>query len=293
MEQVDLIGRIAKEYSKYSKGQKRIARYILDHYDKAAYLTAGALGREVSVSESTVVRFAFSLGYNGYPHLQRHLQEIIKNKLNNVQRLGLMEGLPPEKVIDTALRMEIANLKVTREDLDIGTFMQAVHLIAEAKTVYIIGFRSSAPLAQFFAHYLGFILESPHLISRDVSDVYSQLIHTGPKDVVVGLGFPRYSNQTVKALRFARERGARIVSITDTVVSPLYELSDHCILARSEMNSFVDSLVAPLSIINSLIIMVGLEKKEMLAENFRIMEEAWSADDVYAYEPSIVGDENA
>ena len=245
-------------------------------------MTAGALGRKVGVSESTVVRFAYALGYSGYPKLQKHLQEIIKNKLTTVQRLNFMEGLPADKIIDTVLKMEITNLKATREELDIESIKDVVRYLVHARKIYVIGFRSSAPLAQFLTYYLSYIFENPQLITLGTSDIYSQLLHVTSEDVVIGLGFPRYSMQTVKGLQFARSRHAKIVTITDNRISPLYELADRCILTKSDMNSFVDSLVAPLSIINAIIIMAGLEKKQTLLENFSMMEQLWRENNTYA-----------
>lgn len=278
----DLLTRMEEEYKSFSKGQKAIASYIRENYDKAAFMTAGALGRKVGVSESTVVRFAYALGYKGYPKLQKHLQEIIKNKLTTVQRLNFMEGLPADQIIDTVLKMEIANLKATREELDIQSIKDVVHYLVHARKIYVIGFRSSAPLAQFLAYYLSYIFENPQLITLGTSDIYSQLLHVTREDVVIGLGFPRYSMQTVKGLQFARSRHAKIVTITDNIISPLYELADRCILTKSDMNSFVDSLVAPLSIINAIIIMAGLEKKQVLLENFSMLEQLWRENNTYA-----------
>ena len=244
MEKVNLLEKIRGQFPSYSKGQKAIAAYICENYDKAAFMTAGMLGKEVGVSESTVVRFAYALGYSGYPKLQKHLQEIIKNKLTNVQRLNLMEGLPAESVVNTVLKMEINNLKSTRQTVDVEVMKTVVKYILHADKIFVMGFRSSAPLAQFLVYYLSFIFENPQQITLGAMDIYSQLVHAGKNDVVIGLGFPRYSMQTVEGLKFARERGAKIVSITDNKLSPLYGVADACILARSEMNSFVDSLVA-------------------------------------------------
>lgn len=278
----ELLDYIQEEYPRFSKGQKVIAKYILENYDKAAFMTAGALGKQVGVSESTVVRFACALGYEGYPKLQKHLQEIIKNKLTTVQRLNIMEGMPTDKIVDTVLRMDISNLKTTRENLDIALFQQVAQYLIEARRIFVIGFRSSAPLAQFLVYYLSYIFESPQLVTLGTSDVYAQLVHVSSEDVVIGLGYPRYSSQTVDGIKFAKGRGAKIVTLTDNKISPLYELADICILTKSDMNSFVDSLVAPLSIINALIIMVGLEKKSYLLENFSIMEAVWREKNVYA-----------
>lgn len=282
MDNIDLLDKIKRDYSSFSKGQKAIASYISENYDKAAFMTAGALGRQVGVSESTVVRFAFVLGYDGYPKLQKHLQEIIKNKLTTVQRLNLMEGMDVDKIIDTVLRMEINNLKETRQELNTDMIKDVVNCLVNARKIFVVGFRSSAPLAEFLVYYLSYIFENLTLVTLGTSDIYSQLVHVTGEDVVIGLGFPRYSNQTVEGLRFAKTRGAKVVTITDNRTSPLYELADNCILTKSDMNSFVDSLVAPLSIINALIIMVGLERKDYLLENFSMMEQVWREKHVYA-----------
>lgn len=282
MDKLNLLERINSEYASYSKGQKAIALYISQNYDKAAFMTAGTLGKEVGVSESTVVRFAYALGYKGYPQLQKHLQEIIKNKLTNVQRLSLMEDLSPEAIIDTVLKMEINNLKTTRQMLDVEVINDVLNSIVKANRLFVIGFRSCAPLAQFLVYYLHFIFENPQLVTLGSVDIYSQLAPAGKGDVVIGMGFPRYSAQTVEALKFAKGRGATIVSITDNRLSPLYALADSCILTKSNINSFVDSLVAPLSMINALIIMLGVARKDDLIANFSVLEQIWSEKKTYA-----------
>ena len=282
MENFNVLEYLEREFDTFSKGQKVIATYMLNNYDKAAFMTAGALGKQVGVSESTVVRFACALGFEGYPKLQKHLQEIIKNKLTTVQRLNLMEGLSSEKIVDTVLKMDINNLKATRAHLDVALLERVVDYISEARKIYVIGFRSSAPLAQFLVYYLSYIFDNPHLITLGTSDIYAQLVNVSQEDVVIGLGFPRYSNQTVEGMKFAKSRHAKTVVMTDNSMSPLYELGDICILTKSDMNSFVDSLVAPLSIINALIIMLGLAKKDFLLENFSIMEQVWREKNVYA-----------
>ena len=271
-----------QELKSLSKCQRMIAGFILENYDKAAFMTASTLGKTVGVSESTVVRFACALGYEGYPELQSNLQEIIKNKLTSVQRLNLMEGMDPDKIIDTVLKQEITNLKETRENLDTQAFMNVVDRLCRARRIFVIGFRSSAQLAQFLVYYLSYIMESPELITIGTADLYAQLMHATKEDVVIGIGFPRYSSQTVEGLKFAKSVGANVVTITDNKMSPLYEIADTCILTKSDMNSFVDSLVAPLSIINALIIMLGLRKKDTLIENFSMMENIWREKNIYA-----------
>ena len=278
----DLTNNQNQEFKSLSKCQKVIANYIIENYDKAAFMTASVLGRTVGVSESTVVRFACALGYDGYPELQRNLQEIIKNKLTSVQRLNLMEGMEPDKIIDTVLRQEISNLKETRENLDTEAFMNVVNLMCKARKILVIGSRSSSQIAQFLVYYLSYILDNPQLITTGNFDIYAQLMHANKDDVVIGIGFPRYSSQTVEGLKFAKSMGANVVTITDNKMSPLYEIADTCILTKSDMNSFVDSLVAPLSIINALLIMIGLQKKDTLIENFSMMENVWREKKVYA-----------
>ena len=278
----DLTNNQNQEFKSLSKCQKVIANYIIENYDKAAFMTASVLGRTVGVSESTVVRFACALGYDGYPELQRNLQEIIKNKLTSVQRLNLMEGMEPDKIIDTVLRQEISNLKETRENLDTEAFMNVVNLMCKARKIFVIGSRSSSQIAQFLVYYLSYILDNPQLITTGHFDIYAQLMHANKDDVVIGIGFPRYSSQTVEGLKFAKSMGANVVTITDNKMSPLYEIADTCILTKSDMNSFVDSLVAPLSIINALLIMIGLQKKDTLIENFSMMEIVWREKNVYA-----------
>ena len=278
----DLLAKIRNEYSTYSKGHKAIANYILDNYDKAAFMTASVLGETAGVSESTVVRFAYALGYSGYPKLQKHLQEIIKNKLTNIQRLNILEGMYKEEVITAIHKMESKNLRATFENLDIETFEKVTEDLINAKRIYVIGFRSCAPLVQFMVYYLGYIFDNVHQITIGTSDIYSQLVHVNEGDVVIGMAFPRYSSQTVEGVKFAKERHAKIITITDNNLSPLYNLSDHCILTKNNINSFVDSFVAPLSIINTMIILVGLKKKDVLTENYSIMENIWREKHVYA-----------
>lgn len=284
----DLMLEIKQKYSSMSKGQKSIADYIMNDYDKAAFMTAGNLGKAVGVSESTVVRFACALGFDGYPKLQKHLQAIIKNKLTNVQKLNLMEGYDSEKIIDIVLKQDIANLRNSREALDVTALEQIVEDMINARNIYVIGLRSSAPLANFFVYYLGYIFDNVRAVSQITSDVFAQLVHVKKSDVVIGLGFPRYSNLTVNGIEFAKARGAKIITITDNKLSPLYDLADISILAKSDMNSFVDSFVAPLSIINAIIIMIGLRKKEQLMENFITMEKKWHEHNIYAREDLIL-----
>ena len=277
----NLLAKIENSYRSFSKRQKLIADFILKNYDKAAFMTANALGAASGVSESTVVRFAYALGFDGYPKLQKQLQETIKIKLTTVQRMNLMDGMDVKGILDTVLKMDMANIKDTRENLDTDSFKKAAEYLVEANRIYVIGYRSSSPLAQFCVYYLNYIFDNVRLVSAGASDIYAQLMHAGKGDVVLALGFPRYSTQTVDGAHFAKSNGAAIISITDNEMSPLYELCDLCLLARTEMTSFVDSLVAPMSIINALIVMIGLTKKEQLEANFSTVEKIWTEKDVY------------
>ncbi|MBQ4062569.1 MAG: MurR/RpiR family transcriptional regulator [Christensenellaceae bacterium] len=281
MDNNNVLAKIENSYPSFSKRQKLIADYILKNYDKAAFMTANALSAASGVSESTVVRFAYALGFDGYPKLQKKLQETIKIKLTNVQRMNLMDGMDTFNVFETVLKMDIANIKATRDQLDADSFKKAAECLIAAKRIYVIGYRSSSPLAQFAVYYLNYIFDNVRLVSAGASDIYAQLMHAGHDDVVMAIGFPRYASQTVDGARFAKSNGATVISVTDNELSPLYELGDMCLLARTEMTSFVDSLVAPMSVINALVVMIGLLKKEQVQANFATVEKIWNENDVY------------
>lgn len=281
MERNNLLEHIESVYPTLSKRQKAIADYILKYYDKAAFMTASALGKAAGVSESTVVRFACTMGYEGYPKLQKNLQEAIKRKLTTVQRLSLMEGLEDGEILDTVLKMDITNIRETRANIDVEVFRKVADLMVKAKNIYVMGYRSSTQLAQFFVYYLNYIFDNVKLVTAGASDIYAQLMHTQPDDVVIALSFPRYSTQTLDGMKFAKTHGAKLVAITDNVISPLYKLADYSLIAKTDMNSFVDSLVAPMSIINALSVMIGLAKKEQLIQNFEIVEKIWEERDIY------------
>ncbi|MBR0135930.1 MAG: MurR/RpiR family transcriptional regulator [Clostridia bacterium] len=278
---MNLLTVIENSYRGFSKRQRMIADYILANYDKAAYMTANALGAASGVSESTVVRFAYALGFDGYPRLQKKLQETIKIKLTTVQRMNLMEGMDAHEILNAVLKMDIANIKSVREGLDAEVFKKAAELLVAARGIYVVGYRSSAPLAQFAVHYLNYIFGNVHLVSAGTADIYSQLMHIGKGDAVMALGFPRYAKQTVDGTRFAKSKGAAVISVTDNETSPLYALGDVCLLAKTDMTSFVDSLVAPMSVINALIVMAGAMNREKLQENFDMVEKIWRENGVY------------
>ena len=277
----DLSNRINDAYSKLSKGQKRLATYITDNYDKAVFLTAAKLGEVVGVSESTVVRFAAVLGYEGYPQLQRALQELVSHRLTAVQRFEMSSEIDPNAVLRTVLKSDMQNIRATVEELDNHAFEEGVKRILNAKEIYVIGLRSAAPLAQFLGYYLNYIFDRVHLVSSAATDVFEEIARISEADVVIGISFPRYSTRTVKAMRFARSCGAQVISITDGPMSPLHEVSDVCLNACTDMASFVDSLAAPMSVINALVVSLGLHRKEELSRHFKQLEAIWAANDVY------------
>ena len=280
--EMDLNGRIKEIYSSMSKGQKLIAEYILNNYDKAAFMTASKLGKTVGVSESTVVRFAGALGYDGYPRLQKALQEMIRNKLTMVQRIELSNDMRNEDVLRKVLKADINNIRHTiNEMMNEQVFNDVVDKIFTAKNIYILGLRSAAPLAEFFGYYLRFILSNVRVVTSSINDVVEQLSHIQQDDLLFAISFPRYARRTVDAIAFCREQGAETVALTDSQLSPLTSYANHVILAKSNMASFVDSLVAPLSLINALIVSVGMRKKADVSSEFLRLEKIWDEYQVY------------
>lgn len=279
----DLITKIQSELPGFSKGQKQIARFILEHYDKAVFMTASRLGVTVGVSESTVVRFATELGYDGYPHLQRALQEMIRNKLTSVQRMEVAgDRMGGRDVLQTVLHADTDMIRVTLDEIDRDAFQGAVDALMGAKRIYILGVRSSSALASFLGFYFNLLFENVTLVhTNSVSEIFEQVLRVGPGDVLFGISFPRYSKRTLSAMKYARDRGARVIALTDSQLSPLARVADHVLLARSDMASFVDSLVAPLSVINALIVAVGMSRRDEIEQTFNKLERIWEEYDVY------------
>ncbi len=275
----DLITKIQSELPGFSKGQKQIARFILEHYDKAAFMTASRLGVTVGVSESTVVRFATELGYDGYPHLQRALQEMIRNKLTSVQRMEVAgDRMGGRDVLQTVLHADTDMIRVTLDEIDRDAFQGAVDALMGAKRIYILGVRSSSALASFLGFYFNLLFENVTLVhTNSVSEIFEQVLRVGPGDVLFGISFPRYSKRTLSAMKYARDRGARVIALTDSQLSPLARVADHVLLARSDMASFVDSLVAPLSVI----VAVGMSRRDEIEQTFNKLERIWEEYDVY------------
>ncbi|MGL4656111.1 MAG: MurR/RpiR family transcriptional regulator [Sarcina sp.] len=280
----DLMKVIQAKFPKLSKGQKLIAEYILTNYDRAAFMTAAKLGVSVGVSESTVVRFAIELGFSGYPKLQKSLQELIKNKLTTVQRLELSSDfIREDNPLKGVLKADIENIRATLEKINYNDFEQVVDDLFKAKRIYIVGLRSSMALAEFLGFYLGLILDNVKVVSSGMSDIFEQMINIGKGDVVIGIGFPRYATKTIDALAFAKSRDAKAIAITDSLISPLATNADCTLIAQSNMASFVDSLVAPLSIINALVISIGMREKEKITHTFEDLEGIWKDYNVYTY----------
>ncbi len=280
--QSDLIHRIRSQI-KLSKGQKRIVEYLEAHYDKAVFLTAAKLGKAAGVSESTVVRFAIGLGYEGYPQFQQALEEYVRHKLNSIQRVEITSDIMQKSgVLESVLLADAEKIRITMETIDRRAFEQAVDTLLEAKTIYVIGIRSCAPLASFLSFYLNLIFNDVRtLLTSNSSELFEQMIHIGEGDVIIGISFPRYSMRTLKALEFANNRNARVITITDSKNSPMNLYSSCNLLARSDMASIVDSLVAPLSVINALIVSLCMKKQKNVIETLENLEEIWDEYQVY------------
>lgn len=279
----DLLGLISVSMPKFSKGQKQIARFIVEHYDKAAFMTAARLGQAVRVSESTVVRFASELGFEGYPQLQRSLQQLIRNRLTTVQRIELTgEQMSGGDVIDRVLAMDIEKIRRTLEECSRPEFFAVVDRLLSARAIYIMGIRSSFSLASFLAFYFNHVFDNVRLVtSASTSDVFEQLLKLRQDDVFFGISFPRYSKRTLTAMKFAKERGATAIALTDTNIAPIAEIADLHLYARSDMASFVDSLVAPLSLINALIVAVGIKRHAETSRAYTELEGIWDRYEVY------------
>ena len=278
----NLLKRFEEELSTYSKTQKLIAGYILSNHDKAAFMTAGKIAAATGASESTVVRFAAELGYDGYPAMQRDLQDIIKNKLNAMQRIDITGGKLRADAVGGVLRADAENIIATIDSIDRDEFNKVCECILSAKSIYIIGVRASSALAQFLGFYLNLIFPNVHIISTiSVSEVFEQILRISEEDVFIGVSFPRYSKRTLNAMKFAKSRGAKVVALTDTESSPLCKYADYKMTARSGMVSFADSLVAPLSLINALIATLSIKKEGEVVESLSNLERIWDEYDVY------------
>lgn len=282
-----LMKRIETLMPKFSKGQKLIAKYIQTEYGKAAFMTAAKLGETVGVSESTVVRFATELGYSGYPKMQQAMQEMIRDKLTSFQRIEVSQSrIGNGSVIEHVLNSDIDNIKQTIEETSRDDFKNSVSAIAQAKTIYIYALRSSSALASFLGYYLNLIFGNVKVISTaDRARLYEELNRINSDDVMIGISFPRYSHHTSTAMKFATDRNAKVIALTDNMNSPIAQTATYVLLARSDMATIVDSLVAPLSLINALIVATVIEKKDDVVKTFKDLEKIWYNYGVYNENP--------
>lgn len=279
----DLLMTIKNQMPAFSKGQRLIANYILEHYEKAAYMTASRLGGLVGVSESTVVRFASELGFEGYPEFQRALQELIRNMLTSVQRIEVTNSLIGDgDVLEKVLMSDAEKIKRTLEGVDRASFAEAIQKIVNAKNIYIIGVRSSSSLAGFLNFNLQMVLPNVRFVqTTSGSEMFEQIMHLSKDDTMIAISFPRYSTRIINAVEYAREVGADVIALTDSRRSPIAAYADQLLTAESDMVSYVDSLVAPLSIINAIIVAVARERQESFSEQLKKLETIWDEYDVY------------
>ncbi|NLA53067.1 MAG: MurR/RpiR family transcriptional regulator [Clostridiales bacterium] len=276
MQQLNLSGQ------RLSKGHRKIASFIDDHYDKVVFMTAARLGGVVEVSESTVVRFANACGYEGYPQMQRALKEIVRHRLTPSQRLTMSSDISSADLPAEVLRTDMQNIRATIEQLNADVFGQVVEQISKAKSIYLIGLRSASPLAQFFAYYLRYIFDDVRVVNSIINDTFETIARIKPGDVLIAISFPRYSNRTLECMQFAKTHNVDVIGITDGPLSPMHDVSDLCLDARTDMTSFADSLAAPMSLINALIAALGRHNRETLNRNFNQMEDVWDAFRIYA-----------
>ena len=279
----DIVTRMNQNFAQMSKSHKKIASYIMDHYDTAVFMTAATLGKEIGISESTVVRFAAGLGYDGYPKFQKALEEWVKSKWNSLQQMGAKYGNSSQsEILTSVIRADMEKMEDTIHNLDPAAFETAVSSILEAKHVYVIGLRSCEPLASFLSFYLSMIRgDVMQLKTTSTTELFEQMIRVSDEDVVIGISFPRYSMRTLKAMEFANDRNAKVITITDSVHSPMNLYSSCNLLARSDMVYIVDSLVAPLSVINALVVALCVKAPEQASKNLKDLEEVWANYQVY------------
>lgn len=279
----DTISRINEKFNKMSKSHKKLATFVIDHYEQAAFMTAAKLGKAVGISEATVVRFAYALDYDGYPEFQEALAEWVKNKLNSVQKIGAKYGKSTQsEILTSVLTSDMEKIDDTIEHVDPQAFEAAVDIILSAKHIYIIGLRSCKPLAEFLHFYLNMIRGDVYLLdSTSTSETFEQMLRINEKDAVIGISFPRYSMRTLKAMEMANDRNAKVITLTDTIHSPMCLYSSCNLMARSDMVSIVDSLVAPLSLINALVVALCLKRPDEVKKNLESLEYAWDNYQVY------------
>ena len=279
----DILTLIQEKFSTFSKGQKRIAKFITEDYDKAAFMTTAKLGQTASVSESTVVRFATELGYSGYPTMQKAMQEMVLNRLTSAQRLEIAnDRMSNQDVVATVLQSDADKLRQTAETINRDDFSAVVNAILSAKHIYLLGVRSAAALANFAGYYLNYMFSNVKVITTSGGgEMFEQLVNVEKGDVVLAFSFPRYSTATIKGAQYCRSVGATVVSITNSYSSPLAQCGDYVLVAKSDMVSFADSLVAPLSLVNALLVALSVGREEVLEKNFDTLERVWEEYHIY------------
>lgn len=280
---LDVLALIKNQYDSFSKGHKKIADFILKNFDTSAFMTASKLGKAAKVSESTVVRFSYALGYDGYPSLQRDLQEMVKKQLTIIQRSKLnFYNTSESKVLENVLKNDMENIKQTLSQIDPAAFKKVVDSILSCKgKIYILGLRTSTSLSEYLSYYLELMFDNIMLIKYSYTDVFEQIVDIGRDDVIIGLSFPRYTSRTYEMLSFAKSKKAKVFAITDSYTSPISEISDISLIAANNMASIVDSLVAPLSLVNALIVAISYKKKEEVKEKFEAIEEIWKKQGIF------------
>ena len=279
----DILSILEENGSSFSKGQRKIAGYITESYDKAAFMTASRLGKTVGVSESTVVRFAMELGFDGYPEMQKAMQEMVMNRLTSVQRIEVAnDRIGNQDVLTKVLQADAEKLRQTAETINCDHFRLAVEAILKSKRIYILGVRSAAPLANFAGYYLNYMFDDVRVITASgAGEMFENLVNIKPDDVVLAFSFPRYSSATLKAVQYCRGLGATVVGITNSNISPLAQHSDHVLIAKSDMVSLVDSLVAPLSVVNALLVSLASARETEVQKSLGTLERVWEAYNIY------------
>lgn len=279
----DIFSVLKERVGSFSKGQRRIAQYINDNYDKAAFMTAKCLGETVGVSESTVVRFASELGFDGYPSMQKAMQDHLMNRLTSVQRIGVAnDRIGKQDVLSMVLQSDMEKLRRTEETVNREDFRATVQAIMDAKRIFVMGVRSASPLAMFLGYYLNYMFDNVHIITTSgASEMFEQMVGVGSGDVVIAFSFPRYSAAVVKGAEYCRTTGATVIGVTDQVLSPLGQNCDRVLIAKSDMVSLVDSLVAPFSVVNALIVSLASAREETLSKRFETLERVWEEYNVY------------
>ncbi len=279
----NLLEHISENFSSLSKGHKKIASYVTENTDKAAFMTAGKLASSVSTSEATVIRFVSKLGFSGYAEFQKKMQEVLRGKLNNLQRMEVaFERIGNSDLLRNVMHSDVENIKQTLEHINKEAFDKVANVIANAKNIYILGVRSSSALANFLGYYLSLFFDNVHLVNANAaSEIFEQIMRIGPDDAIIVISYPRYSSRSVKAAEFAKDKGSTVIAFTDSMSSPIVKYSTHQLIAKSEMAYFVDSFVAPFSLANALIVSLGLKKRNEVYKNFEYLENIWEEYQVY------------